>query len=476
MLFNSFEFLFFLPIVSILFFLLPHQFRIIFLLVVSCIFYCYFIPIYLLLLLFIIVVDYFAGIKIEDNLTYKKYWLIFSITANLGILAIFKYYNFFITNFNELFGTSHYLLKIILPIGLSFHTFQAMAYTIEVYRGKVKAERSISTYALYVLFYPQLVAGPIERPQNLLPQFHKKQIFSSLNLLTGLRLILWGYFKKLVIADNLSQIVDEVYKAPLHFQWYIVLLSIFAFSIQIYCDFSGYTDIARGSAKIVGIDLMINFNRPLLANSIRNFWQRWHISLSTWFRDYVYIPLGGNKKGKAKQMLLIFIVFTLSGFWHGAGWNFIIWGGIHAFFLILSTSIVSKKITNKFLENSNLIVNGIKIIFVNIIVAYAFVFFRNDSIINGFNIIKQSINLNSNSKLDQFPVAMNTVIPQFGNYTLLALFFYIIFLFLFEYKNDASITKMNKYPIIDTVWFAFVFISIFFYGVFTKESFIYFQF
>jgi alginate O-acetyltransferase complex protein AlgI len=467
MLFNSFDFLCFLPIVTILFFLLPHQFRIFFLLLASCIFYCYFIPIYLLLLIFIIIIDYTAALNIEKNTLYKKYWLWGSIVANVGILIIFKYYNFFVSNINEQFGISISLLKIILPIGLSFHTFQAMAYTIEVYRGTIKAEKKIANYALYVLFFPQLVAGPIERPQNILPQLNIKQKFTPQNLLNGLRLIAWGFFKKLVIADRLSLIVDLVYKEPQNYTWYIVMATIFFFSIQIYCDFSGYTDIARGSAKIIGYDLMINFNRPLLSKSIRQFWQRWHISLSTWFRDYVYIPLGGNRDGDYKKYGYVFFVFILSGIWHGAGWNFVIWGAIHAFFLTLSLVIVKnfKRI------HSTFSINFLQILIVNYIVAYAFVFFRNNSLSKAMDIIASSLNFKNNEKailLSQF--------PGIGNFTFSFLVLFICFMFYFEEKALPNLSNMNKHAFWDTIWFVCIFICIIFFGIFTKESFIYFQF
>jgi alginate O-acetyltransferase complex protein AlgI len=467
MLFNSFDFLCFLPIVTILFFLLPQQFRIYFLLLASCIFYSYFIPIYLLLLVFIILVDYFAAININKNTYYKKYWLLGSIAVNMGVLIIFKYYNFFISNFNEQFGMSLSLLKIILPIGLSFHTFQAMAYTIEVYRGTIPAEKRIENYALYVLFFPQLVAGPIERPQNILPQLNIKQKFSSQNLLDGLRLITWGFFKKLVIADRLSLIVDLVYKEPQNYAWYVVMATIFFFSIQIYCDFSGYTDIARGSAKIMGYDLMINFNRPLLSKSIRQFWQRWHISLSTWFRDYIYIPLGGNRDGHYKKYAYIFLVFVLSGIWHGAGWNFVIWGAIHAFFLALSLAIV------RFLKRIHISfsIHFLQILLVNFIVAYAFVFFRNNSLSKAINIITSSVNFKPTIKamlISQF--------PSIGNFTIVFLIFFIFFMFYYEEKALPNLSKMNNYKFWDTIWFVCIFICIIFFGIFTKESFIYFQF
>jgi alginate O-acetyltransferase complex protein AlgI len=472
MLFNSFDFLLYFPIVTFFFFIIPHSFRKYFLLAASAIFYCYFIPVYLLLLLFIILVDYFSALQIEKSINNKKKWLYCSLIANIGVLAVFKYFNFFISNFNDLFHTDLYLLKIILPIGLSFHTFQAMAYTIDVYKGKLKPEKDIFTYSLYVLFYPQLVAGPIERPLNLLPQLKKKQIFTPQNLLEGLRLMLWGFFKKLVIADNLSVIVDAVYKTPLNFHWYIVMLAIFLFSIQIYCDFSGYTDIARGCARVLGIDLMINFNKPLFSRSIREFWQRWHISLSTWFRDYVYIELGGNKKGLPVQIILIILVFILSGFWHGAGWNFIIWGALHAIFLIAQLAIFRKKESTNEKNIGNALGSFFKIIGVNFLVAYAFVFFRNESINNAKHIISQSINFASTN----FKGIQLLNLPVFGNTTFISIMGLTVFMFYYESKLKPNLKEMNEYSFLDACWFCFIFICIMFWGVFTNESFIYFQF
>ena len=463
MLFNSFEFLIFFPVVSILFFLLPQRLRIYQLLIASCIFYCYFIPYYLLLLLFTILVDYFAAFKIERSVSHRKSWLIVSICANLGLLFIFKYYNFFISNINGQIGTSWTLLHIILPVGLSFHTFQAMAYTTEVYRGTVKPERNIFVYSLYVLFYPQLVAGPIERPQHLLPQLNKKQAFSVQQLTDGLRLMLWGFFKKLVIADAISNCVAIVYRSPESYSWHIVVTAIFFFSIQIYCDFSGYTDIARGAAKVMGYDLMINFNRPLLSQSITEFWRRWHVSLSTWFRDYVYIPLGGNRKGIPMQYFFLLIVFALSGFWHGAGFNYIVWGLCHAIFVITATHFFSNRSS---LKNNFKI---FKIIGVNLLVAYALIFFRNDTLGKAWMIIKASVNFKT------IP-GVATSVPGIGSYSLGILFFFIAFMFFFESVQDPDLKKMSKYSFWDIAWFTVITFSILFFGVFSKESFIYFQF
>ncbi|MEO7524276.1 MAG: MBOAT family O-acyltransferase, partial [Ferruginibacter sp.] len=289
MLFNSYEFLIFFPIVTILYFLIPHRFRWFVLLVASCIFYMFFIPVYILILFFTIIIDYAAGIMIERSNNNKKHFLILSIIANVGVLAFFKYFNFLAVNVNSVADENIIpVLNIILPIGLSFHTFQAMSYTIEVYRGNQKAEKHLGIYALYVMFYPQLVAGPIERPQNILPQFKIKHSFNIDLLYSGLRLMLWGLYKKVVVADRLSIYVDAIYNSPLEYSNFLnVLIAFFFFSIQIYCDFSGYSDIAIGAARVLGIDLMVNFNRPYESKNIREFWSRWHISLSTWFRDYV---------------------------------------------------------------------------------------------------------------------------------------------------------------------------------------------
>jgi len=323
MLFNSLEFLIFFPIVTLLFFLLPHRFRWFHLLVASCI------PVYIFILFLTIIIDYIAGILIENTKGRKrKLYLIISLISNIGVLAIFKYFNFFIDNTNELLysigitTTSSYLpiLNIILPIGLSFHTFQAMSYTIEVFRGNQKAEHHFGIYALYVMFYPQLVAGPIERPQNVLHQFHERHYFSRQNLIDGLRLMLWGLFKKVVIADRAAQYVNIVYGNPENYHYLNLVIATLLFSIQIYCDFSGYSDMALGAAKTMGFDLTVNFRRPYFAKNIQDFWSRWHISLSTWFRDYLYIPLGGNRKGVIKRYMNTILVFVVSGFWHGASW------------------------------------------------------------------------------------------------------------------------------------------------------------
>jgi D-alanyl-lipoteichoic acid acyltransferase DltB (MBOAT superfamily) len=332
MLFNSLHFLLFFPVVTALFFALPHRLRWLHLLLASCYFYMAFIPAYLLILVFTIIVDYFAGLLIENSRgRRRKLALIASLIANVGVLAVFKYYNFF----NGTFGEPLPILNIILPIGLSFHTFQAMSYTIEVYRGHEKAERHFGIYALYVMFYPQLVAGPIERPQNLLHQFHEHKYWDTARVFDGFKLMLWGFFLKIVIADRLALYVNPVYNEPELYHGLPVLLATYFFAFQIYCDFAGYSLIAIGAAQVMGFDLMENFRRPYFSKSIGEFWRRWHISLSTWFRDYLYIPLGGNRVPVPRWYFNLFFVFLVSGLWHGANWTFVVWGGLHGLYLVV---------------------------------------------------------------------------------------------------------------------------------------------
>ena len=342
MLFNSFEFLLFFPIVTLLYFLLPHKVRWVHLLAASCVFYMAFIPAYILILFFLITIDYVAGILIEKSTAGRRAsFLIMSIVANVGLLFFFKYAVFFTDHIHGAFSAfgsvqSSSLVKIILPVGLSFHTFQAMSYTIEVYRGNQKAERHYGIYALYIMFYPQLVAGPIERPQNMLHQFREKHPFNYDLAVSGLRLMLWGMFKKVVIADRIALVTDPVYANPHSYQPAYLLITLFLFAYQMYCDFSGYSDIAIGAARVMGYNLMLNFDLPFRSKSITEFWRRWHISLSTWFYDYVFNPFITyfRDRGKVAIIIGLLITFVLSGMWHGAGWQFIVFGLLHGIAVI----------------------------------------------------------------------------------------------------------------------------------------------
>ncbi len=335
MIFNSIEFILFLPVVIILYYLTPQRFRWVLLLAASYYFYMSWKVEYIFLIIFSTLVDYFSGLMMERQSSKKKRlpFLILSLVTNLGLLFFFKYYNFGAENLNLLFdkiGLSQDIpmMDFLLPVGISFYTFQTLSYSIDVYFGRQKAEKHLGYFALYVSFFPQLVAGPIERFSSLTPQFKENHTFTYENFANGLRLILYGWFIKMVIADNLAVVVEQIYASPENFSSLDILTGISFYSIQIYSDFYGYSIIAIGSALIMGIKLMDNFKTPYLAKHIAEFWQRWHISLSTWFRDYLYFPLGGNKVKLSRWVLNILIVFIVSGFWHGANWTFIIWGSI----------------------------------------------------------------------------------------------------------------------------------------------------
>ena len=347
MLFNSLQFAIFLPIVAALYFSLPQRFRVPVLLLASCLFYMAFIPAYILILFLTIAIDYFAGIYIERSPgSHRRAWLVGSIISTCAVLFVFKYFDFFTTNFiglANLFGwqLSKPLLHIILPIGLSFHTFQSLSYVVEVYRGRQPAESNFITYATYVMFFPQLVAGPIERPQNLLHQFYEEHAFDFERITSGLKRMAWGFFKKLVVADRLALYVNDVYAAPRDFNGLQLTIATVFFAYQIYCDFSGYSDIAIGCARILGFKLMENFRTPYYSASIGEFWHRWHISLSTWFRDYVYIPLGGSRVSTLRWLGIVLVTFGLSGLWHGANWTYVIWGLLNAIYLIFGRATES---------------------------------------------------------------------------------------------------------------------------------------
>ncbi|MFP5039449.1 MBOAT family O-acyltransferase [Parasediminibacterium sp. JCM 36343] len=435
-----------------------------------------FVPIYILILGFTIVIDYYAGIFIEKETDKKKRKLLLlcSLIANIGVLVFFKYYNFINTNISLLFNNFNAknplpFLSILLPIGLSFHTFQAMSYTIEVYRGNQKAEKHFGIYSLYVMFYPQLVAGPIERPQNILHQMHEEHSFNYDNMVHGLKQMLWGFFKKLVVADRLSIYVNTIFNNAEAHNGTSIAIACFFFAIQIYCDFSGYSDIAIGSARTMGFDLMVNFRRPYFAKSINEFWSRWHISLSTWFRDYLYIPLGGNRVSKFKLYRNLLIVFMISGVWHGANYTFIIWGALHAFYTIIGLLITpyTKDIHLK-LHISKRITDVARIFIVFLLVSFAWIFFRASSFGNAITIIH---NLRSFGQ----PAFRTSILSTFGE-----CLFAIAMLMLIEYRKEFFPEKLNFFyhPNIIIRWGALMtmVLIILLFGVFNGGQFIYFQF
>ena len=344
MLFNSIDFAIFLPIVFMLYWFVVNKNlkqQNLLIVVASYIFYGWWDWRFLFLILFSTVVDYSIGLKLskEENQRIRKYLLLTSILINLGFLAFFKYYNFFLDNFIAAFSffgseIQREPLNIVLPVGISFYTFQTLSYTIDVYRKKLEPTRDFIVFAAFVSFFPQLVAGPIERATHLLPQFYTKRVFDYRLAVDGLRQILWGLFKKIVIADNSAQIANHIFNNSGHYSGSTLLLGALFFTFQIYGDFSGYSDIAIGTSRLFGFDLMRNFAFPYFSRDIAEFWRRWHISLSTWFRDYLYIPLGGSRGSQWMSIRNIFIIFIVSGFWHGANWTFIVWGALNAIYFL----------------------------------------------------------------------------------------------------------------------------------------------
>jgi D-alanyl-lipoteichoic acid acyltransferase DltB (MBOAT superfamily) len=339
-LFNSLQFWFFFAVFVFLYFRFKHQGQNRLILVGSYIFYGAWDWRFVGLLILTTVVDWFVALRISEaeDRRHKKRWLAVSITTDLSILGFFKYYNFFIESLVALAAQTGIslqpgVLQVILPVGISFYTFQSLAYTVDVFRGRVPATRSLLDYAVYVAFFPQLVAGPIERGWHMLPQVQRDRRVTRENLAEGVYLVSWGLFKKVFIADNLSKIVTAVFEGPGPHDGLTTLVAVYAFAFQIYCDFSGYTDIARGLGRMMGFSLLLNFNLPYLATNPSEFWRRWHISLSTWLRDYLYIPLGGNRKGTSRTYVNLMITMLLGGLWHGAAWPFVIWGAYHGLLL-----------------------------------------------------------------------------------------------------------------------------------------------
>ena len=468
MLFNSLEFLLFFIIVTSLFFILPHKFRWLLLLIASCYFYMVFVPIYILILGGTILIDYFAGIYIEKSAgRLRRHFLTLSLIANIGVLAVFKYYNFFIENINLASGSEWMpYLKILLPIGLSFHTFQAMSYTIEVYRGNQAAEKHFGIYALYVMFYPQLVAGPIERPQNILHQFHEKKKPEYNDLVVGFSQMVRGFFKKVVVADLVSGYVDTIYSSYQINSGFTLIFVSWLFLIQIYCDFSGYTDIAIGAARMMGFKLMKNFNLPLFSKTMADLWNRWHISLSTWFRDYFFKPISVEKRDWGIWALIFatMITFFLSGIWHGAGWNFVIYGLLNG--LALSLEIYFGIRASSFKKSIYKKIFGIFMTF-NIF-SFTLIFFRSATFHQATTIIKNIFKLNGffNLKITDASTFVNMLLPVIM----------IIAMEYFIFRKGGLQEQLNKRPLFVFSLNATLIILILLFGVSNGEQFIYFQF
>jgi len=469
MVFNSLQFFVFFGIVTLAYFLLAHKYRWLLLLLASCYFYMAFVPIYLGILALTIVIDYFAGILLEQHEGRKKKWILaLSIVANVGVLAVFKYYQFI---FNNISWLAHALdipvqmpvLSILLPIGLSFHTFQAMSYTIEVYRGNQKAERNFGIYSLYVMFYPQLVAGPIERPQNLIHQFYERKHWDRHRVQSGLLQMGIGIFKKVVIADRLAMVVDEIYGNVGEQSGTNLAVAAVFYSFQIYCDFSGYSDVAIGAARVMGFKLMDNFRAPYWATSIPEFWRRWHMSLSTWFKDYVYFSLGGNRVSIPRWYLNIMIVFVLSGLWHGASWNFVIWGSLHGIFQLIGLTLNRLFPVLAADRRKTVLGQWLYRLLTFFLVTIAWVFFR----IAHFSTIKLWF-----KQMAQFDFSSPLNVSMVSKELYLSVFL-IVGLFALEYKRDKFKMYLENF-----FWLVFpvLLLGIYFLGVFSMKQFIYFQF
>ncbi|MCP4146645.1 MAG: MBOAT family protein [bacterium] len=479
MLFNSFIFLFFLVAVVPIYYLLPQRHRNAFLLLCSYFFYGYWDWRFLGLIFFSTAVDFIAGQRIyqAESQKVKKRYLIISLVTNLGLLGFFKYYNFFTDSFNGLiemlgFQPMDYLhLNIILPIGISFYTFQTLSYTIDIYRGKLKACKSLLDFALFVTFFPQLVAGPIERAVNLLPQIQGKIAFSKEKFHEGVVLISTGMFKKVMIGDTCGRIVDRIYAQPEYYTSMDLLMAVVLFTVQIYSDFSGYSHIARGTAKILGYELMVNFKQPYLAKSIGGFWRRWHISLSTWVKDYIYVPLGGNRKGKVRTYLNSIITMMLMGLWHGANWTFVFYGGLHGIYIAVNRYIKQdSELAKKFFYHGGKkkvrrTINISKMIFINIIVLFTRIFFRADSFDTAYYFIRNLVVWTPSEDTFQIIIIMAGFITA------------TLIIDLFEYYTGEHafllfLTPPVRYGVITALWFITL---LYLFGA-EPQPFVYFQF
>lgn len=484
MLFNSLNFAVFLPIVFILYWFFTNRYLKLqnaLLLISSYFFYACWDWRFMFLLLFSTLLDYFTGLKMEDSQDQKhrKIWFWLSIVINLGFLGVFKYYNFFAESFAE--SISHFgwkvsplMLNIILPVGISFYTFHGLSYVIDIYKNRIKAERNFVDYAVFVSFFPLLVAGPIERATHLLPQIKKQRTFDYSKAVDGLRQILWGLFKKIVIADNCAEYANQIFNNSADMNGSTLVLGALFFTFQIYGDFSGYSDIALGTARLFGIELLRNFAFPYFSRDIAEFWRRWHISLSSWFKDYLYIPLGGSKGGNWMRIRNTFIIFLVSGFWHGANWTFIVWGFLHALFIL--PSIIMK--TNR--NNLEIVAHGrmfptlkefLQIVITFSLAVFAWIFFRAENIGHAISYINGIFqpSIFSYPKFEGMENAWTTLVL-------------ILLFLLIEWKGRESqyaLEGMKRINSKSTRWlsYAIILLVIYFYGNFGETvEFIYFQF
>lgn len=494
MLFTSIGFFIFFPIVTIAYFIIPHKFRWMWLLLSSYYFYMCWNPKYLLLLGTSTIVTYISGLLIDrangiedekKSIRIKKIWVFASFAINLSILSIFKYFNFFSESLNILFSSLNLTINlpsfdIMLPVGISFYTFQALSYTMDVYRRDVKAERNLGKYALFVSFFPQLISGPIEKSKNFLSQIEEKHYFDYYRIKNGILLMIWGFFQKVVVADRLGMLVNTVYNSPKSYKGFQIILATIFYAFQIYCDFGAYSDIARGAAKVMGFSLTKNFERPYFSKSIKEFWRRWHISLSTWFRDYLYIPLGGSRHGRLRKYINTMIVFLVSGLWHGADFTFIIWGGLHGVYQIIGD--ILSPVKGKLIKGFNIRTKEfnyklLQVITTFILVDFAWIFFRANTYSDAITLIKNMFYFNPWIFIDKSIYSLGLDSKEF----FLAVISIIIVLAmnLLQRKRDLTLQFSKQNLVFRWLIYVTAIIAILIFGVFAgydAQQFIYFQF
>jgi alginate O-acetyltransferase complex protein AlgI len=481
LLFNSFQFALFFIVFWLAFLALRGTPRKVLLLIASYYFYMCWSTKYIWVIVGITLIDYIAGIKIENSKlqNLRSLYLGISLACNIGLLIVFKYANLFsrsLTSGMHFAGLAYNvpLMHIILPVGLSFHTFQAMSYTIDVYKRKAPAERSLLNYALYVAFFPQMVAGPIERPNELLPQFHREPGFSVERIRSGFAQALWGLFKKMVLADSVSGFVNLVYQSPQGYSGASLLLATCFFALQIYCDFSGYSDIAVGLARVMGYDLRINFRQPYFSQSITEFWRRWHITLSSWFRDYFYIPIGGSRVRPARHYLNLMLTFALSGLWHGANWTFVIWGALHGLYMVVGHLTESFRARMRYflgLQEFPRMLAAWQMVVTASLVTVAWIFFRADSLASGWYVLSHLLPLGHFDSQIFLRARLSRV-----NAFFVACFTLIMFSVEWWAAHPSRIPRIWSFaPFRQVCYYACIYAVICF-GVFGRIDFIYFQF
>ncbi|GHA80280.1 MBOAT family O-acyltransferase [Pontibacter akesuensis] len=491
MLFNSTEFFIFFPVVVTLYFLTPFNRRWIILLLASYYFYMSWKPAYAIILVVSTLIDYVCGRKMggysDEEKSKRRPWLYLSLCSNLGILLLFKYYNFFNESARGLataldMGYAMPAFNMLLPMGISFYTFQTMSYSIDVYNGRIKPEPHLGIFALFVTFFPQLVAGPIERAGNLLGQLRVGHEFKYERVVAGLKRMGWGFFKKLVIADNLALMVNQVYNNPTEYEGISLVIATIFFAFQIYCDFSGYSDIAIGASQVMGFNLMENFRSPYFAKTISEFWGRWHISLSTWFRDYLYIPLGGNRVVKWRWYYNLFIVFLVSGLWHGASWTFVIWGALHGVYQVFG--IVTRSGRNALVQkigltNYPLLYKWVQVLTVFALVCFSWIFFRANSISDAFYIVGQCFSVLTNPgqvvAMDwSHDVFMEQGVKVFGTSVIAIAIMETVHLI----QRNGSVSQLIGQRPAFVRWgmYYLAIIAVLLFGQFGNQEFIYFQF